>query len=316
MLSAFQLENNRLTRLEADEIKHLASSVWVDLVEPDDDERSRVQTELGQNLATRPELEDIEASARFFEDEDGLHIHSFFFLKMPTITPATLPWRLPSAKAACSRCASANYPLSASTVCACVTRRWSTATPTNCCSTCSRPKSSSWRMKLKTSTATSEKLSRVIMEGHQGDEYDEALSTLAELEDIGWKVRLCLMDTQRALNFLVRKARLPAGQLEQAREILRDIESLLPHNESLFQKVNFLMQAAMGFINIEQNRIIKIFSVVSVVFLPPTLVASSYGMNFEFMPELHWSFGYPGAIVFMMLAGLAPYLYFKRKNWL
>jgi magnesium/cobalt transport protein CorA len=134
--------------------------------------------------------------------------------------------------------------------------------------------------------------------------------------DIGWKVRLCLMDTQRALNFLVRKARLPGGQLEQAREILRDIESLLPHNESLFQKVNFLMQAAMGFINIEQNRIIKIFSVVSVVFLPPTLVASSYGMNFEFMPELKWSFGYPGAIIFMILAGLAPYLYFKRKNWL
>ncbi|MBW9437627.1 hypothetical protein FHB04_22715 [Escherichia coli] len=61
---------------------------------------------------------------------------------------------------------------------------------------------------------------------------------------------------------------------------------------------------------------IKIFSVVSVVFLPPTLVASSYGMNFEFMPELKWSFGYPGAIIFMILAGLAPYLYFKRKNWL
>ncbi|MCY0704755.1 magnesium transporter CorA, partial [Klebsiella pneumoniae] len=78
MLSAFQLENNRLRRLEADEIKHLASSVWVDLVEPDDDEGSRVQTELGQNLATRAELVDIEASARFFEDEDGLHIHSFF----------------------------------------------------------------------------------------------------------------------------------------------------------------------------------------------------------------------------------------------
>ena len=154
------------------------------------------------------------------------------------------------------------------------------------------------------------------MEGQQGDAFDEALSTLAELEDIGWKVRLCLMDTQRALNFLVRKARLPGNQLEQAREILRDIESLLPHNESLFQKVNFLMQAAMGFINIEQNRIIKIFSVVSVVFLPPTLVASSYGINFEFMPELKWSFGYPGAIIFMILAGLEPYLYFKRKNWL
>lgn len=91
--------------------------------------------------------------------------------------------------------------------------------------------------------------------------------------------------------------------------MLRDIESLLPHNESLFQKVNFLMQAAMGFINIEQNRIIKIFSVVSVVFLPPTLVASSYGMNFEFMPELKWSFGYPGAITLMIWpAGPLPVL--------
>ena len=112
-------------------------------------------------------------------------------------------------------------------------------------------------MRLKTSTAIWKAEPR-DHGSHQGDEYDEALSTLAELEDIGWKVRLCLMDTQRALNFLVRKARLPGGQLEQAREILRDIESLLPHNESLFQKVNFLMQAAMGFINIEQNRIIKI----------------------------------------------------------
>jgi Mg2+ and Co2+ transporter CorA len=118
MLSAFQLENNRLTRLEADEIKHLASSVWVDLVEPDDDERSRVQTELGQNLATRPELEDIEASARFFEDEDGLHIHSFSFLKMQRITPVTPPWHLRFVKGACLPCANVNYRHFASIACA------------------------------------------------------------------------------------------------------------------------------------------------------------------------------------------------------
>jgi len=161
-----------------------------------------------------------------------------------------------------------------------------------------------------------ESLSLLIMDGQPGDKYDNALSLLSRLEDTGWKVRLCLMDTQRALNFLVRKARLPSNQLDQAKEILRDIESLLPHNESLFQKANFLMQAAMSFINIAQNRIIKIFSVVSVVFLPPTLVASSYGMNFEFMPELKLSFGYPLAIVLMILVSLAPYVYFKRKNWL
>ena len=76
MLSAFQLENNRLSRLELDESESLSNAVWVDLVEPDEDERQQVQTELDQSLATRPELEDIEASARFFEDDDGLHIHS------------------------------------------------------------------------------------------------------------------------------------------------------------------------------------------------------------------------------------------------
>ena len=124
------------------------------------------------------------------------------------------------------------------------------------------------------------------------------------------------MDTQRALSFLVRKTRLPTSQLEQAREILRDIESLQPHNESLFQKVNFLMQAAMGYINIEQNKIMKFFSVVSVMFLPATLVASTYGMNFDFMPELRWWWAYPAVWVVMLAISVAMIVYFRRKKWL
>ncbi|MBS6034725.1 MULTISPECIES: magnesium/cobalt transporter CorA [Pantoea] len=317
MLSAFKLDHSRLTRLELeDENDKLTTSVWVDLIEPEEGERDRVQSELGQSLATRPELEDIEASARFFEDEDGLHIHSFFFYedaedhagnstvaftiregRLYTLRERELPaFRL-------YRMRARNQTLIDGNAFELLLDLFET-------------KIEQLADEIENIYSALEKLSRVIMEGQQGEEYDLALSRLAELEDIGWKVRLCLMDTQRALNFLVRKARLPGNQLEQAREILRDIESLLPHNESLFQKVNFLMQAAMGFINIEQNRIIKIFSVVSVVFLPPTLVASSYGMNFEFMPELKWSFGYPAAIGLMILAGLAPYLYFKRKNWL
>ena len=317
MLSAFKLEENRLSRMEMESGNtSLAPSVWIDLIEPDEQERHYVQEELGQSLATRPELEDIEASARFFEDEDGLHIHSFFFFedaddhagnatvaftirndRLFTLRERELPaFRL-------YRMRARNQTLIDGNAFELLLDLFET-------------KIEQLADEIENIYTALEKLSRVIMEGQQGEEYDEALSRLAELEDIGWKVRLCLMDTQRALNFLVRKARLPANQLEQAREILRDIDSLLPHNESLFQKVNFLMQAAMGFISIEQNRIIKIFSVVSVVFLPPTLVASSYGMNFEFMPELKWTFGYPGAVLLMILAALAPYLYFKRRNWL
>lgn len=316
MLSAFKLENNRLSRLELEVSDNLTGALWVDLVAPEKTERERVQVELDQNLVTRFELGDIEASARFFEDEDGLHIHSFFYYKdaedhagnatvaftirngrLYTLRERELPaFRLYRMRARTQILVDGNaYELLLDLF---------------------ETKIEQLADEIENIYTDLEKLSRVIMEGQQGDKYDAALSILAEQEDIGWKVRLCLMDTQRALNFLLRKARLPASQLEQAREIQRDIESLLPHNESLFQKVNFLMQAAMGFINIEQNRIIKIFSVVSVIFLPPTLVASSYGMNFQFMPELNWSFGYPGAITLMIFAGLAPYLYFKRKNWL
>jgi magnesium transporter len=100
------------------------------------------------------------------------------------------------------------------------------------------------------------------------------------------------------------------------KEILRDVDSLISHSTFLSEKVNFLMDITMGRINIEQNKIIKILSIAAVVFLPPTLVASIYGMNFKFMPELGWSFGYPVAIALMLVAGVAPYWYFKRKGWL
>ena len=80
---------------------------------------------------------------------------------------------------------------------------------------------------------------------------------------------------------------------EEIKEMLQDIDSLLPHTAFLFDKINFLQEAVMGFINLEQNKIIKIFSVMATVFMPPTLIASSYGMNFVNMPELNWQYGYP-----------------------
>ncbi|WP_413492731.1 magnesium/cobalt transporter CorA [Morganella psychrotolerans] len=316
MLSAFRVDNKRLHRLDLEEGDTLADALWVDVSEPEESERAFIQAQLNQELATSPELDDIEASARFFEDDDGLHVHSFFYYedaddhagnstvaftlrdgRLYTLRERELPaFRLYRMRARKQTMLDGNgYEILLDLF---------------------ETKIEQLADVIENIYSELESLSRAIMKGKQDDAFDKALSNLAEQEDIGWKVRLCLMDTQRALNFLVRRTRLPVNQLEQAREILRDIESLLPHNESLFQKVNFLMQAAMGFMNIEQSRIIKIFSVVSVVFLPPTLVASSYGMNFKFMPELDWSMGYPAAIGIMFVAALAPYLYFKRKNWL
>ena len=98
--------------------------------------------------------------------------------------------------------------------------------------------------------------------------------------------------------------------------IQRDAASLGEHASFMANKINFLLDATLGLINLEQNQIIKIFSVAAVVFLPPTLVASIYGMNFDFMPELQLTLGYPLAIVLMVLSAILPFVYFKRRGWL
>ncbi|QJC28162.1 magnesium/cobalt transporter CorA [Enterobacteriaceae endosymbiont of Plateumaris braccata] len=315
MLSVFKIYKNRLTRLELND-NNFSDSIWIDLIKPNNNERKKIYYLLGQNLATRPELEDIEASARFFENEEGLHIHSFFFYEDidDHAGTATVAFTVKDGRLYTLR----ERELPAFRLYRMRTRNQKIAdgNPYEILLALLETKIEQLADEIENIYSDLEHLSRIIMKGHQDDKFDNALPTLAELEDIGWKVRLCLMDTQRALNFLMRKTKLPNNQMEQAREIQRDIESLLPHNESLLQKVTFLMQAAMGFINIEQNRIIKIFSLVSVIFLPPTLVASSYGMNFSFIPELKWKYGYPYALIFMILAGLAPYFYFKKKKWL
>jgi magnesium transporter len=139
---------------------------------------------------------------------------------------------------------------------------------------------------------------------------------IAAQEDWNSKIRLDLIDNRRALSFLMRSRVMSQEQDQAVKGILRDIESLNGHTGFIFDKINFLMEALLGMISLEQNKVIKIFSIAAVVFLPPTLVASIYGMNFQHMPETQWSWGYPMALGLMVLAGAAPYLYFKRKGWL
>ena len=160
-----------------------------------------------------------------------------------------------------------------------------------------------------------EEVSYLVLEEIDSD-LENAIDQLAKLEDSNGKIRLCLMDTQRSISFLQRHLRNHPELQDTAREIMRDVETLMSHTTFLFDKINFLMDSTQGFINIAQNKIIKIFSIAAVVFLPPTLVASIYGMNFQYMPELNLQLGYPGALGLMLLAGVSPYWFFKRKGWL
>jgi magnesium transporter len=148
-------------------------------------------------------------------------------------------------------------------------------------------------------------------------DFQEILREVGKTGDVASRARESLMSIGRLLAFLGQA--LPKQSKDpknQVKVMWRDVQSLLDHANFLSGKITFLLDATLGMVNIEQNAIIKIFSVVSVVFLPPTLVASMYGMNFKIMPELEWTFGYPWALLLMVVSAVAPFLYFKRKGWL
>jgi magnesium transporter len=170
-----------------------------------------------------------------------------------------------------------------------------------------------------------DRLSQTIFENERQGTTRRAASFRAALKSIGRKgdvisnVRESMVSVERLLLFL--SASIPRPQRQRGyqaewRTALRDVQSIEEHATFLSNKLQFLLDATLGLVTIEQNDIIKLFSVMSVIFLPPTLIASLYGMNFELMPELRWDFGYPFAIGLMILAAVLPYLFFRWKRWL
>ncbi|MGZ3411136.1 MAG: magnesium transporter CorA family protein [Xanthobacteraceae bacterium] len=133
------------------------------------------------------------------------------------------------------------------------------------------------------------------------------------------KVRESLVSVGRLVLYVANEAdvmKWPKDQRAMLKGMQRDVGSLSDHATYLSNKIQFLLDAMLGVVNLQQNNIIKIFSVAAVVFMPPTLIASIYGMNFHAMPELSWEFGYPFAIVLMILAAVLPYFFFKWRKWL
>jgi magnesium transporter len=145
------------------------------------------------------------------------------------------------------------------------------------------------------------------------------LTSIGRKGDVISNVRESMVSVERVLLFLSASMPRPqrsSGFSAEWRTALRDVQSIEEHATFLNNKVQFLLEATLGLVTIEQNDIIKLFSVVSVVFMPPTLIASIYGMNFKYMPELEWTFGYPMALIMMIAAAIAPYMFFRWKRWL
>ena len=167
-------------------------------------------------------------------------------------------------------------------------------------------------------------LSSSVFEARAGSasrtsEYQETLRGLGRAGDLISKQRESLVSIERTLLFLTasyRATKAPKELRDQMRVTLRDLQSLEEHANFQSNKIQFLLDATLGLVNLEQNNIIKLFSVMAVVFMPPTLIASIYGMNFKHMPELDLTVGYPFALVLMVVAAVMPYFFFRWKRWL
>ena len=154
--------------------------------------------------------------------------------------------------------------------------------------------------------------------GH-AKQYSQILIAIGRKGDLTSKVRESLVSIGRLVTFLsavVEGVKWSKDMREQLKTMQRDVASLTDHASYLAGKITFVLDAMLGVVNLEQNNIIKLFSVMAVVLMPPTLIASIYGMNFKGMPELEWAHGYPMALVLMLICAIVPYYIFKLKKWL
>ncbi|MFZ3141048.1 magnesium/cobalt transporter CorA [Polaromonas sp.] len=328
MLNIFTLANGRLFQEEIESLEELSKfqPIWVDLESPTLEEKRWIKQYYGLSIPEDAMDEDIEESARFYEEDNGeLHIRSDFLIadedeprtvriafilnlvnddlkskgvlfsihdedvpvfRLLRMRARRAPGLIEDAKEVLLKLFDADAEYSADT--------------------------------LEGIYVDLEKVSARVLSGNMTDALaSEVLGAIARHEDLNGRIRRNMMDTRRAVSFMMRSKMLNAEQFEEARQIQRDIDSLDSHTAFLFDKINFLMDATVGFININQNKIIKIFSVASVALLPPTLIASVYGMNLKF-PELEFlgGWGYPYTVSVMVASALVPMWYFRKRGWL
>ncbi|MBI3716220.1 MAG: magnesium/cobalt transporter CorA [Betaproteobacteria bacterium] len=321
MLNVFVINNRRLNQLQVDSIDDLRNSepIWIDLVSPTEVESGWIQTLYDFPMPTAEEMDDIEASARFFEGEGGeLHLRSDFLLELDDEDSKNVPVAFVLKGNTLFSRHQEDLPVFRLVRMRARTRPGYIEDAREVLLDLYATDAEYSADALEGVYAELEKISASVLTKKMTDvEAANVLARIAHEEDLNGRIRRNVMDTRRAVSFLMRQRLLEADQAEDARQILRDIDSLDGHTAFAFDKINFLMDATVGFININQNKIIKIFSVASVALLPPTLIASIYGMNFKgWFPELEWAYGYPYALGLMLVSVVVPFWYFKRKGWL
>ena len=265
--------------------------IWLDVSQPDDEERDWLEKLFVEDVPDEDEMDDIESSSRFRVGPDGVHILSLF----------------PQHLANDTRAVNMSFTMRKNLL---ISFREEDVSIVRLLRYYIRNDKADVRSALDILLLLQDlkvdQLSDLIEDAYSTldetadqiideDRVEETLKELVRQEELNGQILQALYDTRRALRFVKKtfETTLDDRQNRSIDEVLNDIESILPHTQFLAAKINFQLEASMGYTNHKQNKIIKIFSVAAVVFMPPTWIASIYGMNFKNMPELDWEFGYP-----------------------
>jgi magnesium transporter len=293
-----------------------ADVVWIDLNCPTREEEVAVEAALGLDLPTREEMAALEPSSRLYQDRGATFMTATLLARSHENIPFGTPVTFVLAKGLL------------------VTLRYEELRAFSVFSgrALAEERETSSEALLGLLDAVIERLAQILDETGQGVEdasqtifnrpragdFRPMLTVLAHAQSLTALARTSLVSVGRLLSFAVLAKEISETPACRAHleTLQRDVQSLTEHSSHQSTQLSFLLDAALGLINIEQNGIIKFFSVVAVVFMPPTLIASIYGMNFDVMPELHWITGYPIALVMMVIAAILPVLWFKRRGWL
>jgi magnesium transporter len=319
MITGYVADNGRL-RAVADTLQDLASVVWIDLLDPTQEEERELETRLGIDIPTREEMEEIEVSSRLYLEEGAVFMTATLPARTDTddLLMGPVTFVLAGAKLITVRYheprAFTTFPQRAEKV--------------------SLGCTNGEAVLIALLEATVDRLAD-ILERVQRDvdgisrsifredgakkDLNKLLNHIGRKGDLGSHLRDSLVSLQRLAGFFGQTAAQQQNDKElrgRVKTLARDVQSLTDHASFLAAKITFLLDATLGMISIEQSNIIKIFSIAAGVFLPPTLIASIYGMNFIHMPELSWRFGYPLAFVLMLASALVPWWWFRRRGWL
>jgi magnesium transporter len=325
MIAAYATRGARLEKLDLTQ-RHLSEAVWIDLEAPTDAEEDAVEAALGIDIPTREDMQEIEVSSRIYREGGALFLtaqvlasHEARETELGPVTFVVLPERLVTVHY--------HHPGSLGYF-ADWAARHDTVLDGGLDALMGLLEAVVDRLAdiLEAEARNHELLSRAIFAAHRPSGKAETLQVVLQrigrAEAMNGKVNESLATILRLLTFLTATPEAAAGpcleprQMPVAQAQLQDLRSLREVAVAQADKVRFLLDATLGVINIRQSDVIKIFSVVAFVFLPPTLIASIYGMNFVHMPELAWTWGYPMALGLMVVSALVPYAIFRWKKWL